>query len=135
MIRVEVLSMEQYRRFLSEQEPHATTLYHDPAWLESVQAGLGLEATVLGLMEAGEAVAVLPGFLSRKWGVRLFGSPLRGSMTPYQGWLTAGSASLSGRKVLEAVHAFCTRRLGCHYLEIGMLDPPLELRADAEAAG
>ena len=126
-IDIDTLSLADYARFLARQDVGPVTLYHDPRWLRAVDEGLGMRTTVLGLQASGDLVGALPGFMVRKLGVRVFGAPLRGSMTPYLGWVLTRSTPVESRAVLGGVAAHCARRLGCHYAEIGMLEPPSDL--------
>src|SRR5687768_6887661 len=86
-LRIEPLSWEAYQTFLAAPDCLPASPYHQPPWLKAVEDGLGMRIVLLGLYEEQEMIAVLPGFLARKGPARLFGSPLRGSMTPYLGWL------------------------------------------------
>lgn len=132
---VERLSLDQYRAFLAGDALRGNTLYHDPAWLETVQVGLGMDVALLGILDRDQLTAVVPGFVAGRWGVRLFGSPLRGSMTPYLGWVTTAATQLSDREILAAVHRFSTSELGAQYAEIGLLEPASDVSDDATATG
>ena len=127
---------DEYREFLARDDLGQVSLYHDPRWLLAVQEGLGMQVAVLGLYAGGALVGVLPGFTVRKLGVRVFGSPLRGSMTPYLGWvLSRAGLALGSRAVLDAVGTLGMRRLGCRYAEIGWLAPPGDLARDPADIG
>ena len=58
---------------------------HHPAWLGAVARGTGFDLAFVGIHEGRELTAVVPGFLTRRGPFRLFGSPLRGTMTSYLG--------------------------------------------------
>jgi hypothetical protein len=59
--------------------------FHHPAWLSAASTGIGFALRFIGVFEAGDLVAAMPGFLTRRGPFRLFGSPLRGLMTSYLG--------------------------------------------------
>jgi CelD/BcsL family acetyltransferase involved in cellulose biosynthesis len=128
-LRVGTVSMAEYQDFLGRTDVAQATVYHDPLWLDAVQVGLGMDVTLLGLYEDPELIGVLPGFLARRYTVRLFGAPLRGSMTPYLGWLFKDGAGPGSEATLNQVGAFCTRVLSCQYTEVGFMDAPPGLEA------
>jgi len=64
--------------------------FHDPAWLENAARGIGFDLGFIGGFEGEDLTAVVPGFLARRGPFRLFGSPLRGTMTSYLGPVSLG---------------------------------------------
>jgi hypothetical protein len=61
--------------------------------LKSSGQGIGFENVFVGILKAGEMVGVMPGYLARRGPVRLFGSPMRGTMTSYLGPIGFGITS------------------------------------------
>lgn len=59
--------------------------FHHPAWLAASGEGVGFKNVYIGMYEGRELVGALPGYLARRGPVRLFGSPMRGTMTSYLG--------------------------------------------------
>jgi CelD/BcsL family acetyltransferase involved in cellulose biosynthesis len=134
-LRVGTVSMADYQNFLARADITRATVYHNPLWLEAVQVGLGMNVTLLGVYDDPELLGVLPGFLARKYSVRLFGAPLRGSMTPYLGWLFKNCVAPRSQATLDQVGAFCTRALSCQYIEVGFMDAPPEFATGAAPDG
>lgn len=81
------LSWTQYRDWfaLHSHEISGCAPFYHPAWLHAVTEALGFELGLIRIEDAGELAAIVPGFLTRRGPFRLFGSPLRGTMTPYLG--------------------------------------------------
>ena len=125
---VEPISWEVYHAFLTASHGPLATLFHHPCWLQSVAAGLPVQVVLLGLFDADSMVGVLPGFMAKRGPFGAFGSPLRGTMTPYLGWLLRPGQVYATEAVLEATYRHCRRSLGCQFVEIGFLIPPSELR-------
>ena len=120
------LSWTEYESFLARPGAQGSTIYHHPLWLRTVEEGLGMRVALIGLRQGSDLVGVLPGFLLRKGPIRLFGSPLRGSMTPHLGWVLAAGQPPAGLTTLNEVYRYCRRALGCQYVEAGFLTPPPE---------
>ena len=102
--------------------------YHHPAWLEAVSDGIGFQLKIVGAYEGGELVAAVPGFLTRRGPFRLFGSPLRGTLTSYLGPLGIAPA-VQGENLLALVsecNAFARRTWGVRYARYTLRDTPAE---------
>ena len=125
--RLGPLSWPEYESFLTQPGAQGSTIYHHPLWLRTVEEGLGMRVVLLGLRQGSSLAGVMPGFIVRKGPIRLFGSPLRGSMTPHLGWILAAGQPPAGQALLNAVYRFCRSKLGCQYVETGFLNPPSEL--------
>lgn len=108
-VKIAVVPLGTYRQFLAQPDITPATLYHDALWLEAVQEGLGMKVVILGVYDGQELVGVLPGFVARKYGVRLFGAPLRGSMTPYLGWIFKQAPRPGPQDVWDQLQDHCTR--------------------------
>ena len=130
-IDVRVVSWEDYQGLLSSPDTSPATLFHHPRWLRTVRDGIGVEVAFLGLYDGGTLIGVLPGFISRKGPVGLFGSPLRGTMTPYLGWLLRKGIQLPTEEILSATYRYCRKVLKCHFVEVGFLHPPADLPASS----
>jgi hypothetical protein len=71
---------EQNYHQLQDRSP-----FHHPAWLKSSGEGIGLENVYIGILKENDMLGVVPGYLTYRGPVRLFGSPMRGTMTSYLG--------------------------------------------------
>lgn len=125
------LSWTDYETFLERPGLYGRTIYHHPEWLRTVEEGLGMQVALLALERGSTVVGVLPGFVARTGPLRLFGSPLRGSMTPHLGWVVADGYELPLTATLEAVYSYTRTALGCRYAEAGFLHPPDEASGTA----
>ncbi|MBI2953558.1 MAG: GNAT family N-acetyltransferase [Chloroflexi bacterium] len=120
-LRLHSISLTEYESFLRHVEGPAATLFHHPLWLAAVAEGLRWDLAIVGASDDDGLVGALPGFIVRKGPFRLFGSPLRGSMTPYLGWVWSNghTGQQSSTAHLDEVYRYCCRQLGCQYVEIG----------------
>jgi hypothetical protein len=110
--------------------------FHDPAWLDAVSRGTGFKVRVVGAVAGGDVIAAVPGFLTRRGPFRLFGSPLRGTMTSYLGPVTLGQC-LNGdneRRFLVECAAFVHKRWRARYAQFTTRNAPPE-RGPAPARG
>ena len=92
------ISPDEYKEWF---EQHLTVLqgrspFHQPAWLNAVAKGSRYEVVVIGIFDGASLVAATPGFLIRFGSIRLFGSPLPGTMTPYLGPLGINLGDFNG---------------------------------------
>ena len=92
------------------------TVFQTKAWLPFVAATQGAEPVVASLHDGGEKVGYFTGFIVRKFGLRVLGSPFPGWTTSYMGFnLVPG---ISRREALEGLRAFAFETLGCVHVEI-----------------
>jgi CelD/BcsL family acetyltransferase involved in cellulose biosynthesis len=95
------------------------------AFLRETQRG---ESVIAELKEGGEPLGYFTGMILKKFGLRVLGSPIPGSSTPYQGFnLRPG---VSRRRAAEAMPAFAFGELRCAHFEV--VDPEM---TEGEAAG
>ena len=82
----------------------------------------GYEIVVIGIFDRGTLTAAMPGFLRRFGPVRLFGSPLRGTMTPYLGPLgiTLGASNGSLIGLIKMCNSFAREHWGVMYTEFSL---------------
>lgn len=66
-------------------ELHHRSPYHEPSWLIATARSVKFTPVVIGVYDGRELTAAVPGHLTRRGPFRLFGSPLRGTMTSYLG--------------------------------------------------
>jgi hypothetical protein len=107
------------RRELEHRSP-----FHDPAWLDAVARGTGFDLGFVGAYDGIELTAVVPGFLVRRGPFRLFGSPLRGTMTSYLGPLSIdpGFTADSQREMVISCAEFVRREWRASYARFTLRD-------------
>lgn len=122
------ISREEYRIWF---ERHNTALrcrspFHHPAWLEAVGAGVRFEVVFVGVYQGRELVAVIPGFLTRRGPLALFGSPLRGTMTSYLGpiGLELGERAEELVDLISACSHFARKEWGAVYTRFTLRNAP-----------
>ena len=105
--------------------------FHDPAWLRASAAGTGFDLGFIGLFEGGDLVAAVPGFLTRRGPFRLFGSPLRGTMTSYLGPVSLDARFVADgqRDLALALTDFVRRNWRASYARFTTRDAPPEGRS------
>lgn len=111
----------QHRLQLRNRSP-----YHHPAWLNAVSGGIGFELKIVGVYDGAELVAAMPGFMTRRGPFRLFGSPLRGTLTSYLGPLGFGPA-VEAENLLALVatcNTFARNNWGVRYARYTLRDAP-----------
>lgn len=91
-------------------------LFQTREWLEFVVRTQGAEPVVAALSDGGERVGYFTGMITRRFGVRILGSPLPGSTTNYMGFNLRDG--VSRREAAAALPRFAFRSLGCLYLEL-----------------
>jgi CelD/BcsL family acetyltransferase involved in cellulose biosynthesis len=95
------------------------TVFQTRAWLRFVERTQRAETVVARVYEGGSPIGYFTGLITKRFGLKILGSPLKGWTTHYMGFnLPPGTAR---RPVLEALPAFAFDELRCHYLEL--MDP------------
>lgn len=128
-------TLDEYTRLFKDFDPDNVTLFHHPAWLRAVADGLNWELSIIRI-DGPSIVGFLPGFSLRKGPFYLFGSPLKGSMTPYVGpvflaGMRPGKEAMP--KLLHTVTNYCHTSMGVDSVEIGLKEfPPKRLRSLSE---
>jgi hypothetical protein len=91
-----------------------------------VSEGTGFGTRVVGLLDGDELVAAVPGCLTRRGPFRLFGSPLRGTMTSYLGPVTLDPRFADGaaRDLMVECAAFARRKWLAPYAQFTTRDAP-----------
>jgi CelD/BcsL family acetyltransferase involved in cellulose biosynthesis len=85
-------------------------------WLAFIADAHGGEPVVAAVCDGGRTVGYFTGLVTRRFGVRILGSPFPGWGTDYMGFnLEPG---VSRRAAAEALLPFAWRSLGCHHLEL-----------------
>ena len=139
-LRFNEISIEKYQdwfennyQFLNNRSP-----FHHPAWFNCVSKGVDFKIFIVVIHEGDELVAALPGFHTSRGFIKLFGSPLPGSMTSYLG--PVGLIEFNNEAVFEELipnlNNFVKKHLKTSFFRITVRDAsqnfPLELSSDWE---
>jgi CelD/BcsL family acetyltransferase involved in cellulose biosynthesis len=91
-------------------------VYQTREWLRFVERTQGAEPVVAALRDGGEPVGYFTGLVTRRFGVRILGSPMPGWTTGFMGFnLDPG---VPRRAAVEALLPFAFGELGCAHLEL-----------------
>jgi CelD/BcsL family acetyltransferase involved in cellulose biosynthesis len=93
-------------------------------WLAFIEKTQHAEPVIAALSEEGKRVGFFTGLLTRRYGIRILGSPLRGWTTTYLGFNLA--KGVSRRAAVEALLPFAFRSLGCLHVELRDRDLKLD---------
>jgi CelD/BcsL family acetyltransferase involved in cellulose biosynthesis len=107
-LRITQISLEEYQEWFELQHSNlqGRSPFHHPLWLETVGRALRFKTIYLAVSDHGCLTTVVPGFLYMRGPVRLFGSPMRGTMTSYLGPVTI-KPDLSDEERIELLE-MCT---------------------------
>jgi CelD/BcsL family acetyltransferase involved in cellulose biosynthesis len=91
-------------------------IFHTPAWLRFVAETQRAEPVLATITDGGTLVGHFTGLLTKRYGLRILGSPMAGWTTSYMGFNV--DPAVPRRAALEALLPFAFRELGCAHLEI-----------------
>ncbi|WP_433306694.1 GNAT family N-acetyltransferase [Actinoplanes sp. CA-030573] len=91
-------------------------IFHTGAWLDFVAEAQRAEPVLATVHDGDEVVGHFTGLVSRRFGLRILGSPMAGWTTSYQGFCLR--PGVSRRSALEALMPFAFGVLGCAHVEI-----------------
>lgn len=125
--RFQLLADDEYRDWhegsASPRPPHSP--FHHPAWLTAVSQGLDRQLVTVSVHSGDRLLAMIPGFMERRGPVRLFGSPLRGTMTSYLGPAMVDTApDNAAAQIAEAALGFARSELGARYVRFTLRNAP-----------
>ncbi|HEX9999880.1 MAG TPA: GNAT family N-acetyltransferase [Actinoplanes sp.] len=101
----------------ADRETYADRLiFHTPEWLRFVAESQRAEPVLATVSVGGTVVGHFTGLLTRRYGLRILGSPMAGWTTSYGGFMLR--PSVPRRAALEALMPFAFGELGCAHLEI-----------------
>lgn len=127
---LKLISRDEYRIWFEQNYSimHRRFPYHHPSWLDAVKEGMLVDVAFIAIVERGGLIGVVPGFLTRRGPVRLFGSPLRGTHTSYLGpaMLRPFCNADEVLCIVKACSAFVRRQLGVQYTEFTICDVPAQ---------
>jgi hypothetical protein len=91
-------------------------VFQSPEWLAFLAETQGVEPVLAALKEGGETLGYVTGVVFKKFGLRIFASPIPGASTPYMGFnLRPG---VSRRVAVQALPEFAFKQLHCVHLEL-----------------
>jgi Acetyltransferase (GNAT) domain len=99
-------------------------------WLQFVQTTQGAEPVLAQVRDGARTVAYFTGLVTRRFGIRILGSPFQGWATGYLGFNRV--EPVAGRELVEALVEFAFGPLGCLHLEFR--DRPMTA-ADVDGLG
>src|SRR4051812_23398319 len=76
-------------------------IFHTPEWLRFVSESQRAEPVLATITDGGTTVGHFTGLITRKYGLRILGSPMAGWTTSYMGFTL--DPAVSRRAVLEAL--------------------------------
>ncbi len=91
-------------------------VFHTEPWLRFVAESQRAEPVLATITDGGTPVGHFTGLLTRKYGLRILGSPMAGWTTSYVGFTL--DPAVPRRRALEALMPFAFDELGCAHLEI-----------------
>ncbi|MEV4348642.1 GNAT family N-acetyltransferase [Actinoplanes sp. NPDC049596] len=91
-------------------------IFHTPEWLRFVATAQGARPVLAVVEDGATTVGHFTGLLSKRFGLRILGSPMAGWTTSYVGFLL--EAGIRRRDALAALMPFAFDELGCAHLEI-----------------
>lgn len=126
----EIMSASDYGTWFGDRRDELMhrSPFHDPAWLTATSRGRGIKVMNLAILKNGTLVGALPGFTFGFGPARVYGSPLRGTMTSYLGPIgTAIPESTRGLLDLtKQASAHLRRRHGLPYTRVTLRNTPPE---------
>ena len=123
-LRLRVMQPDAYRAWFDTERGaiERRSPFHEPGWLEAMDRVARGRLAVVGVYHGERPVGAVPGFLARRGPFRLFGSPLRKTLTTYLGPVLASGVDVA--EVLDACERFVRREWGVDYTEITLREPP-----------
>jgi CelD/BcsL family acetyltransferase involved in cellulose biosynthesis len=102
-------------------------IFHTPEWLRFVAESQRAEPVLATVLDGSTTVGHFTGLVTKRYGLRILGSPMAGWTTSYVGFTLR--PEIPRRAALEALMPFAFRELGCAHLEIrdrGMVEADLD---------
>jgi CelD/BcsL family acetyltransferase involved in cellulose biosynthesis len=101
-------------------------IFHTDPWLRFVARAQRAEPVLATVTDGDAPVGHFTGLLTKRYGLRILGSPMAGWTTSYMGFNL--DPAIERRRALEALMPFAFGELGCAHLEIrdrGLTEPDL----------
>lgn len=106
----------------SIEELGEVNVFQTLPWIKFLSKSQGLEPIILAVFSDATFVGYFTGLIVNKFGLRMFGSPLRGWSSYFMG--SNLSPIVSRNEVLRALPRYVFKELRCHYMEI--IEPRLK---------
>ncbi|MEU4420121.1 GNAT family N-acetyltransferase [Actinoplanes sp. NPDC024001] len=91
-------------------------IFHTPEWISFVAECQGADPVLATVTDGGTPVGHFTGLITKKYGLRILGSPMAGWTTSYVGFNL--DPRVPRREALRALMPFAFDELGCAHLEI-----------------
>jgi hypothetical protein len=91
-------------------------VWQTEGWVEFLRETQHVEPVVLRIIDGSDDIAYFTGGMTKRFGVRIFGSPFTGWTTEYMGLNVRGG--WNRRNLMPHIYAYITRDLGCAYFEV-----------------
>ncbi|MBL7261392.1 GNAT family N-acetyltransferase [Paractinoplanes lichenicola] len=91
-------------------------IFHTEPWLDFVAEAQRAEPVLARVTDGSETVGHFTGLVTKRFGLRILGSPMAGWTTSYVGFTLA--PGVPRRAALEALMPFAFDELGCAHLEV-----------------
>lgn len=95
---------------------HDRVVFQTREWLGFLNAAFGAAPVVCAVLDGGTQVGYFTGLITRRFGVRILGSPLPGWTTSYMGFNLA--EGISRREAFLALLDYAHDILGCGHVEV-----------------
>ncbi len=134
-INLKEISPDEYKVWFTQHLPvlQGRSPFHQPSWLSATAKRSGYDIVIIGIFDGRTLTAALPGFRKRFGPVKLFGSPLRGTTTPYLGPLGIGSNG-SLISLIKMCNSFAREHWGVIYTEFGLREFSTSCREELGAS-
>ena len=139
-LSLEEISFDTYQAWFDENYSSLNNRspFHHPSWFKCVSKGINFGIYVIGVFSGSDLVATLPGFLTRRGPLKLFGSPLPGAMTSYLG--PVGMLDFQNKeylgKLVSEFDLFVRKEINASFFRITMRDAsqhyPMDLNSNWE---
>ncbi len=106
----------------SMEEPGELNIFQTLPWIKYLSKTQGAEPVILSVFSDACLAGYFTGLILNKFGLRMFGSPLRGWSSYFMG--SDLSPAVSRNEVLRALPGYVFKELRCHYIEI--IEPRLK---------
>jgi hypothetical protein len=106
--------------FPAQDKPYQCSLYHMPEWFNVLQDGFGVSTGKIVSERESEVVAILPVFFKKKFGIRLCGSPLRGTFTEFMGPRFRDGLEKEDEALIFLEQVKALKKMNLSYIEIGV---------------
>ncbi|MEM2125309.1 MAG: GNAT family N-acetyltransferase [Candidatus Methanosuratincola sp.] len=127
-LHITPIGLEEYQEWFEYNHANlqGRSPFHHPVWMETVGRALRYKTRYLAVFEKGDLTTVIPGFLYSRGPMRMYGSPLRGTMTSYLGPITIKSNLTDEERIalLEMCTSFIRKEWRVAYCRYTLRNAP-----------